>query len=123
MAVCRSTKANGEPCTLSATGPHGFCWAHDPANREKRRQMASRAARSKPSKEIATIKTELATLYADAVAGRVDKGSAAVGAQIQNVRLRCLDVERRWRELDELESRIEALEAEQEPEGGSRWRA
>jgi hypothetical protein len=122
MAVCRATKANGEPCTLSATGPHGFCWAHDPANREKRRQMASRAAKSKPSKEIATIKAELATLYADTVAGRVDKGSAAVGAQVQNVRLRCLEVERRWRELDELEARIAGLEAEQDQEGG-RWRA
>jgi hypothetical protein len=88
-----------------------------------RRRMASRAARSKPSKEIATIKGELATLYADAVAGRVDKGSAAVGAQIQNVRLRCLEVERRWRELDELEQRIEALEQKAEQEGSSQWRA
>jgi hypothetical protein len=84
--------------------------------------MASRAAKSKPSKEIATIKAELATLYADTVAGRVDKGSATVGAQVQNVRLRCLEVERRWRELDELEARIAGLEAEQDQEGG-RWHA
>jgi hypothetical protein len=30
MAVCRATKANGEPCTLSANGPQGLCWAHGP---------------------------------------------------------------------------------------------
>ncbi len=36
MGVCRATKANGEPCTLPANGPQGLCWAHDPANHDKR---------------------------------------------------------------------------------------
>lgn len=62
MAVCRATKANEEPCTLSANGPQGVCWAHDPANREKRRRMASRAARSKPSRELSEIKRQLQDL-------------------------------------------------------------
>jgi hypothetical protein len=44
MAVCRATKANGEPCALAATGPQGLCWAHDPANRDRRKRMASKAA-------------------------------------------------------------------------------
>jgi hypothetical protein len=33
MAVCRATKANGEPCRAPATGPHGYCWAHGPGQR------------------------------------------------------------------------------------------
>jgi hypothetical protein len=48
MAVCRATKANGESCRAPATGPHGYCWAHDPANAEQRSRMASKAAKSKP---------------------------------------------------------------------------
>jgi len=122
MARCSAIKPDGTRCQRSADGPHGLCWGHDPTHADQRRQMASRAARAKPSKEIGTLKAELAALYADAVAGRVDKGSAAVGAQIQNVRLRALEVERRWRELDELEARLEALEEQAEQEqGGRRW--
>jgi hypothetical protein len=64
------------------------------------------------------VKAELATLYSDAAAGRVETSRAAVCAQIQNVRLRLLEQQRRWFEADELEARIEALEAEQDQEGG-----
>jgi hypothetical protein len=28
MALCRATKASGDPCRAPATGPHGYCWAH-----------------------------------------------------------------------------------------------
>jgi hypothetical protein len=57
-----------------------------------------------------TIKAELATLYADTISGRIDKGRAAVGAQIQNVRLRAVEVERKVAEADEHQRRIEDLE-------------
>jgi hypothetical protein len=66
-----------------------------------------------------TLKAEVATLYSDA-AGRVETSRAAVCAQIQNVRLRLLDQQRRWFEADELLARIEALEAEQEEEVAAR---
>ena len=57
-----------------------------------------------------TIKRELAKLYADTMSIRVDKGIAAVGAQIQNVRLRAVEVERKIREQEELEERLSAVE-------------
>ena len=111
MAICRATKANGEPCTLSANGPQGLCWAHDPANREKRRRMASRAARSKPSRELAGIKGRLSDLADDVLADKVDKGAAAVAGQLLNTYLRAVSVELKVREAEDLERRMEELEA------------
>jgi hypothetical protein len=50
---CNFIKANGERCRGTATGKHGLCWAHDPANallaapmddEERREMMALRDA-------------------------------------------------------------------------------
>ena len=123
MASCRATKANGEPCTLAANGPQGFCWAHDPANREKRRRMASKAARSKPNREIPAIKALLEDLTERVLAGDVETSRAAVANQLVNTRLRAIETERKIKETEELEARIEALE--QVPEmgrGAKTWR-
>ena len=73
MASCRATKANGEPCTLAANGPQGLCWAHDPANREKRRRMASRAARSKPNRELSSLKALLEDLTERVLSGELPR--------------------------------------------------
>src|SRR5215208_3767874 len=110
MASCRATKANGEPCTLAAGGPQGFCWAHDPANRDKRRRMASKAARSKPNRELSSVKALLEDLTDRVLAGDVETGRAAVANQLVNTRLRAIEQERKMRELEELEERLEALE-------------
>ena len=122
MAVCRATKANGEPCTLPANGPQGLCWAHDPANREKRRRMASKAARSKPSREIVGLKALLEELtgrvIGDGEAAPLPAGAAAVANQLINTRLRAIELERKIREADEFEERLAALEGEE-----ARWEA
>ena len=110
MSVCKATKRNGDPCTLPANGKQGFCWAHDPANREKRRRMASRAARSKPNKELAGIKALLEDLTERVLSGELETGRAAVANQLVNTRLRTIEQERKMRELEELEERLEALE-------------
>ena len=110
MALCRSTKASGEPCTLVATGPQGFCWAHDPANRDKRRRMASKAARSKPNRELSSIKAFLEDLTDRVLSGELPTGQAAVANQLINTRLRAIEQERKMRELEELAVRLEALE-------------
>jgi flagellar motility protein MotE (MotC chaperone) len=121
MALCRATKASGDPCKAPATGLHGYCWAHDPANREQRSRMASRAARSKPSREIAELKKQLKDLATGVLEGEVERGTAAVVNQIINTRARLLELERRIKETEELEGRIEALEQSQE--GGRQWGA
>jgi hypothetical protein len=129
MAVCRATKANGEPCTLAATGPQGLCWAHDPANRDKRSRMASRAARSKPNRELSEIK-ELLKDLTERVLGeegteRLETGPAAVANQLINTRLRAIEQERKIKETEDLEARIEALElvAQARQKGARPWGA
>ena len=121
MVVCRATKANGAPCTLSANGPQGLCWAHDPANREKRRRMASKAARSRPSRELSGLKAQLQDLTQDVLAGELETARAAVANQLINTRLRAFELERKTRETDELEVRIEELERGGKEMGGGRW--
>jgi hypothetical protein len=110
MASCRATKANGEPCTLAATGPQGLCWAHDPANRDRRRRMASKAARSKPNRELSSVKALLEDLTERVLSGDLETGRAAVANQLVNTRLRAIEQERKIRETEELAERLEALE-------------
>ena len=124
MNVCRATKANGEPCTLPATGQQGFCWAHDPANREKRRRTASRGGKSKANRDLLDVKARLRELAEDVLAGRVDRGRGAVVSTIWGVYLRAVSTELAVKEQAELEARLEALEAQQaDRKDGQRWRA
>jgi hypothetical protein len=122
VAQCSAIAGSGQRCKGVVVRGSDLCAAHDPRYQERRRSGAKRGGRKRPgaSAELATVKAELATLYSDAAAGCVETSRAAVCAQIQNVRLRLLEQQRRWFEADELEARIEALEAEQDQEGGRR---
>ncbi len=122
MSRCRATKANGEPCTLPANTPQGLCWAHDPANREQRQRITSRAGKSKPNKELLSIKQRLSALADGVLEGSTDKAVGAVASQILNVYLRALEQERKWKELGEIEERLRALEAKATQGGNRTWR-
>ncbi len=127
MARCGFIKGSGERCKGSATGPHGLCWAHAPENAERRRRMASRAARSKPNRELRDLKALLSDLTERVLGGegveQLESGRAAVANQLINTRLRAMEQERKNRETEDLESRIEALERTREREKGARpWR-
>ena len=110
-STCTATKRNGEPCTLPSTGSSGLCWAHDPANAERRRRGQSRGGKNKPSRELANIKQRLSDLADDVLAGKADKGAAAVAGQLLNTYLRALSVELKVKEMLELEQRLEDLES------------
>jgi hypothetical protein len=114
---CRGIKRNGEPCSLSANGPDGYCWAHSPDNAAQRRRMASRAGKAKPNRELPEIKRRLSTLADDVLEGRQDKGVAAVASQVLNVYLRAVSVELKAREQLELIERLEMLEEALEQKG------
>ena len=125
MAFCRGTKRDGSQCTATVEPPQTHCWWHDPANADKRRRAASKAGRSKPSRELAAVRALLEHLTARVLGEEgvepLGTGPAAVAAQLTNVRLRLLELERKIRADDELEARIEALERARE--GGRRWGA
>jgi hypothetical protein len=98
----------------------GFCWAHDPKNAEQRRKAASRAGRSKASKAIKDLYELLKDLTDQVISGELETPRGAVANQLISTRIRLLEHERRIKELEELEERLEILEQAQEREGGKR---
>jgi hypothetical protein len=110
MAQCTYIKPGGARCKGVPVRGSTLCAAHHPDYRERRRAGARRGGKARGASEIVEIKGELATLYHDTVGGKVDKGIGAVAAQIENVRLRAIEVERKIAEADEYLRRIEDLE-------------
>jgi hypothetical protein len=107
---CAGTKRDSSPCTATVEPPHRFCWWHDPANADKRRRAASKAGKSKPSRELAGIKQRLSDLADDVLEGRQERAVAAVASQVLNVYLRAVSVELKAREQQEITERLEELE-------------
>jgi predicted RNA-binding Zn ribbon-like protein len=114
MSRCLGIKRDNSPCTVSVEPPKTYCWWHDPANAEARKQAAARggkrAGRGRPQAELANIKQRLSDLAEDVLEGRQDKGVAAVASQVLNVYLRAVSVELKAREQMELIERLEELE-------------
>jgi len=121
MPRCAGTKQDGSPCERIVSASHTYCFAHDPATAEQRSRNASKAARSKPSRELATVKERLRKLAEDVLAGEVDQDAAAVASRILGVYLRAVEQERKVREQEEVLERIEALERRAQPRGAG-WR-
>jgi hypothetical protein len=109
-SVCRANKRDGSPYTAPATGANGYCWAHDPANSEKRRRIASSGGRGKGNGELTDLKKQIRHLAAEVLDGTADRGRAAVANQLYNTLIRAIEQERKLRELGELAKRLEALE-------------
>lgn len=57
------------------------------------------------------------------LSGELETGRAAVANQLINTRLRAIEQERKIRETEDLEARIEALERSQQKGGNRRWGA
>jgi hypothetical protein len=72
--------------------------------------MASKAARSKPNRDLVEVKTQLQELTREVLAGELETGRAAVANQLLNTRLRAMELERKLRESDGLAARLDALE-------------
>ena len=121
MAVrCAGTKRDNSPCTATVEPPKRYCWWHDPGNADKRRRAASKAGKSKPSRELAGIKQRLSDLADDVLAGEVDRAVAAVASQVLNVYLRAVSVELKIREQQEITERLQELETLLEQQKGER---
>ena len=118
MARCSGFKPDGTPCERIVSVSQTHCYAHDPARSEERRRNASRAGRSKPSKELSEVKGRLRELAEGVIEGRVDRGNAAVAGQLLGTFIRASTAEIKIKEVMELEERIAALE--EFTEGGQR---
>ena len=121
MARCAASKLDGSPCERIVGASQTYCYAHDPEREVERKRNASNAARSKPNRELSSLKALLEDLTERVLSGDLETGRTAVANQLVNTRLRAMEQERKNKETEELESRIEALERAQE-RGTGRWR-
>jgi hypothetical protein len=125
MARCAAIKPNGERCKAEAMPDAEWCYSHHPDYAAERRRRASRGGktggRGRPATELKDVKALLEDLTERVLAGDLDTGRAAVANQLVNTRLRAIEQERKIKETEELEGRIEALERAQE-RGAGRWR-
>ena len=110
MPRCQGSKPDGTPCERIVGASQTYSYSHSPERASERKRNAARAGASRPNREIKGLKDQLAALYDDVLAGRVDKGTGAVLAQIANARSRALTTEMQVREQEELIQRIERLE-------------
>ena len=114
MPRCAGKKGDGTPCERIVGSSQEYCYAHDPSYAEDRKRAASKAAkspaRSRSNTEIREIKGRLKDLYAEVLEGRAERAAAAVANQIANTQLRAIELERRVREQEELEERLDELE-------------
>jgi hypothetical protein len=60
--------------------------------------------------ELAQIKADIRAVVADVLSGKIERGVGAVAFQGYNALLKAVETERRIRETEDLEARIEALE-------------
>jgi hypothetical protein len=118
MGTCSAIKQNGERCGGSAIDGSQWCWNHDPAHAEARRRNASkggrRAGRGRPSpasSELARLQGRFEGLVDKVLSGEVERGDAAVVAQLLNGARACVVGLLKAREQEELEIRLEELEA------------
>jgi len=86
-----------------------MCHLHDPARADQRHRHASKAARSKGNKEVATLKEEIKTVIADVKAGDLDRNDAAVMIQGYRALKDFISLQRQIRETDELAAEIEEM--------------
>jgi hypothetical protein len=121
MNRCRGTKRDNSPCTVTVEPPQNYCWWHDPAHAEQRKQAASkggkRGGRGRPMTELHSVRAKLETLVEDVLEGRVERSRAAVAGQLYNTLIRSISVELRVKEQLELEARLDELEATLERRG------
>ena len=116
MAQCASITRNGARCKGVAIDGSDYCYAHSPKYTEERRRQASKGGRRGgrgrgSSRDLLDLKAQLQDLTDRVLAGELDRADAAVCGQLLNVKLRALEQERRWKETEELEDRLEALES------------
>ena len=117
MSQCAFDKRDGGRCGGVAVGPSGGCYAHDPAYELERKRDArrngKRGGRGRPNAgtaDLRRLQMVLEDLAEKVLAGAVDRADAAVAIQAWNGARSCVAASVRVRELEEVETRLAALE-------------
>jgi hypothetical protein len=121
---CQAITRGGERCSHTASA-EGFCHLHDPARAEERRRNSRRGGRARGNgrlsagAEIAEIKRDIRGVI-DAVAAGEQRHGATLFMGFHAL-LRAAEAGRKIKETDELERRIEQLEALDAEAGRTAW--
>ena len=118
MGVCAAIKANGVRCQARAMQGYAYCYNHNPEFADERRLSASNGGKqggrgrlARPGAEgLQDIKDLLADLTVGVLSGTVTREVAIAANQLLNTSLRAIELERKWKEVLELEARLEAVE-------------
>ena len=118
MNRCLGTKRDNSPCTVTVEPPQIYCWWHNPANADKRKQAAirggKRGGRGRPSVELARLQRRFEGLAEEVLSGEVERGVGAVAGQLLNGARACVRDALAAREQEELVARLESLEEQLE---------
>ena len=107
---CRGVKRDGSQCTVSVNPPQTYCWWHAPENSAKRQKAAARGGKARASRVGKELHALLEDLTERVIDGELETSRGAVANQLIGTRIRLFDYERRLKELEELEARLEAVE-------------
>lgn len=127
MAKCSGITQAGGACKGVPIDGSQWCYAHHPAHTEERRRHGSRGGkrggRGRPQAELTDIKDRLRAMVEDVRTGAMDRADAAVCAQLYNTLIRCVSVELRVREVEDLARQVEELSdlLDARGDGGRRW--
>jgi hypothetical protein len=109
-AKCRGAKRDGSQCTVAVNPPQTYCWWHAPENSAKRQKAAARGGKAKASRVGKELHALLEDLTKRVIDGKLETSRGAVANQLIGTRIRLFEYERRLKELEELEARLEAVE-------------
>ena len=121
---CAAITRAGERCKAEAT-QGSYCWNHAPEKAEARKQRARRGGRSGGNgrspglSETAEAKRWIKDLVSRLLQGDVERDIATAAFMGLNTLARYIEVERKVRELEEIEQRLAALE--EADGGGTSW--
>ena len=107
---CPGITRSGDRCTQKVQEGEYRCFWHNPANQDKRRRIASKGGRSKKSQLSKDLHGLLEDLTQRVVDGELEPYPASVAGQLVGVRLKLLEFERKVKEAEVLEQRVEDLE-------------
>jgi hypothetical protein len=118
MTQCTFIKAGGERCKGVPVRGSTLCAAHHPDYQGQRRAGARRGGKARGPGEMAGIKAEIKAVIEAVKTGELDRGDGAVVFQGYNTLLRAVEVERRVREQEEVEARLQVVEQALESAAG-----
>ncbi len=127
MTKCSGITQAGTACKGIPVDGSEWCFVHHPDHTEERRRYGSRGGkrggRGRPQAELTDIKDRLRAIVEDVRSGTMDRADAAVCGQLYNTLIRCVSVELKVREIEELSREVAELQdlLDLRGEGGRRW--